>query len=117
MNMYGLIVPRRHLLVEFMLARIPIWRDVGVSRSKDDENLIAIFDLLPDGIGPSNMRKQVPTVAGIRIELKRKMISIKPIWSVSDKGSERVLRDDAVKFFDSRLFKVLGQVHSGYFAC
>src|SRR5262245_60028683 len=107
-DMHGLIVPRRHLAMELVLARVPVGRDIGICSTEDDESLVAIPDLLPDGIGTSYVRKQLPAPTGIRIQLEGQVVGIKPVGSVDHESPERIFGDDAVKLFNSRLFKMLG---------
>ena len=55
-DMCYLVVPGWHLTVRLMLARIPIRRNVGVVGTKDHKGFVAILSLLPQRIGPSDVR-------------------------------------------------------------
>jgi len=106
MDVDGLVIPSRHLPVELVFARIPIWRDVGVCSTKDDQSFGSIFRLLPKGISARDVRKQMPALASIGVQFKGKMIGIKAVWPIEHKYPKRVLSDNSVKLFDSRFFKI-----------
>jgi hypothetical protein len=61
------VIPRRYLSMELVLARVPVWGNVGISGTKDDQSFIAIFDFFPYGICTSDMRKKLPALARLGI--------------------------------------------------
>ncbi|ESZ26041.1 hypothetical protein X733_29730 [Mesorhizobium sp. L2C067A000] len=87
------IIPRRHLLVEFMLAWIPVRRDVSVGRTEDYENLIAIGDFLPDWILAGNMAIEDALVSLRAVELKGDVVRVEDAFAVGDQDAERVSLD------------------------
>src|SRR5205823_5226319 len=76
------IVPRRHLLVEFVLAWIPVRRDVSVGSTEDNEDFIAIGDFLPDWILAGNMTIEDALVSLRAVELKGDVVRVEDAFAL-----------------------------------
>ncbi|KGD50897.1 negative transcriptional regulator domain protein [Burkholderia pseudomallei] len=107
------VVPGRHLPVQFVLARIPVRRDVGVARAEHGEDFVAVRHLLPDRIRARDVRAQHAERAFARRELERDVVRVESAVAVRDQDAERVLRDQRVQRVGAVLFEMSGDVHGG----
>jgi hypothetical protein len=58
----------------------------------------------------------MPALTGIGIQFKGQVIGIEAVRPIEYENTQRVLTDNAMKFFDSRFFKMVRQIHRGSFA-
>ena len=94
--------------MQLVLTGIPVRRNVRVSGAEDDENVIAVPELLPQGIRAGYMREER---ALLRVQFERQMIRVQAVRSMGHQRTQRILADDAIQLFDTCFFEMLWHVH------
>ncbi|MES0120594.1 hypothetical protein NKL05_00425 [Mesorhizobium sp. C420B] len=79
--------------MEFMLAWIPVRRDVSVGRTEDNEDFIAIGNFLPDSIFACNMAIEDAFVSLRAVKLEGNVVRVECAFAVGDQDTERMSLD------------------------
>jgi hypothetical protein len=111
-RMHDLVVPRRHLAMRLVLARVPIRRHVRVVRAEDHEHGIAVTHLRPDVVRAGDVSGEPAVRAFGGVELERQVVSIQAVGRVRDERAERMLAHDALDLFGSHLGEMGRDVHA-----
>ena len=110
-GMHDLVVPRRHMAVRLVLARIPVRRDVAVRAPEDDHHVGAVGEFGPERIGAGHVCLQRSRCAARRVEQERNVVGVESLGRVGDEHAQRVLADDPMEALDARFGEMRGQVH------
>lgn len=111
--MHDHVVPRRHLTVRDMLARIPVRRDVRIAGAEDHEHVVAVRDFLPQRIRSRDVRMQLAEAAVARQQLERQMIRVEAARAVRDEAAERMLDDQLAQRVGVRFGEIGRDIHGG----
>src|SRR5438309_6429801 len=95
-HMRNHVVPRRDLLLELDLARIPVRRDVGIRGAEDDQNLITGGEILSNRVRTSYMRMKHALLTFVRMQFERNMIRVESTLPVRKEDAERIIFNEIV---------------------
>ena len=115
MGMRDHIIPRRHLLVELVLAGIPVRRDVGVGCAKYYENTISGRNILPNRVLARNVTAQRALFPMRPGQFEWNMIGIQATRAVRDQDTKRVCLNQIEKSIGIGLIEMRRNVQVTFF--
>src|SRR5208337_982631 len=105
------VVPSRQLLMELLLAGIPVWRDVGVASPKHHQDIIAISHVLPNRVGPRDMGVKNAKRASLFVQPEREVIGVEAIGVIRHQNPEWIAGNQLVEDFSALFFEMGWDIH------
>lgn len=112
-GMHDFIIPRRHLKVGGVLARVPVRRDIALGAAEDHQHLGAVCALLPHRVGAGHMSGERAQRAAGRIEFEGQMVTVEALPGVRHQNAQGMAVEDVVQVVRLNDGEMGGEVHGG----